>query len=214
MFGQGRREKEVRKLFDEHMECIERCLNGLKTVFLLYVDGKFKEAEQSSFEVHKAESEADTKRRTIIERLYEGAFLPGSREDLIRFTSMADKIADHAESCCDFTVAQQPGIPEQFKDRFVRLMENSTGTFKPLVEGSKALFTDFAHLREKTMQVNIEESGVDKDEWNLTRDIFQSGIPLAEKIHLRELVWHISEISDVAQDAADWLEVLVVKKRV
>ncbi len=39
-----------------------------------------------------------------------------------------------------------------------------------------------------------------------------SELPLASKMHLRELIWHLAEISDVCQDAADCLESLAVQK--
>ncbi|MBU4561403.1 DUF47 family protein, partial [bacterium] len=150
--------------------------------------------------------------REVIQHLYEGAFLPIYRGGLIKFAETLDKVADHAESGCDFLLCQRPEIPEEYKEKILKMTKDSVACFEPLKEAVSNLFEDFSVLREKTKEVNELESKVDTDEWKITHEIFTSTLPLASKMHLKELVWHICEISDVCQDAADCLESLVVQK--
>ena len=69
-------------------------------------------------------------------------------------------------------------------------------------------------IREKSKQVGIAESNVDKLEWNLTRKIFTSSLEWGQKVHLRLCLDTIVEISDRAEDAADQLELAVIKSRI
>jgi uncharacterized protein Yka (UPF0111/DUF47 family) len=55
---------------------------------------------------------------------------------------------------------------------------------------------------------------VDKVEWDLTREIFTSSLDWGHKVHLRLCLHTIVEISDRAEDAADQLELAVIKSRV
>jgi len=211
LFGR-KKEREVEGLIDEHLAKVEECLTLVQETIKIYLEGKIEEAKNLSYKTHLTESEADKKRREIIHLLYEGAFLPTYREGLMEFAKTMDKIADHSESSCDFLLCQRPDVPEEYKENVLKITEDSIACFKPLKEAVFNLFKDFSVLREKTAEVDKLEAEVDKDEWRLTHEIFMSKLSLAQKIHLGELIWHISEISDVCQDAADCIEAIVVKK--
>jgi uncharacterized protein Yka (UPF0111/DUF47 family) len=58
------------------------------------------------------------------------------------------------------------------------------------------------------------ESELDEVEWQLSQRIFSTELDLAHKMHLRQLIDVIVAISDIAEDAAEVLETLVVKKQV
>jgi uncharacterized protein Yka (UPF0111/DUF47 family) len=68
-------------------------------------------------------------------------------------------------------------------------------------------------VREKLLKVYYFESETDKISMNTKKKIFQEmdELDLAHKAHLRYLVHHIENISDMAQKAADLLSAMAIK---
>jgi uncharacterized protein Yka (UPF0111/DUF47 family) len=125
-----------------------------------------------------------------------------------------DKIADGAEACCDFFLDQRPEIPQEMKSNFFTIMERSISAFVPLKEATDSFFTDtfdVETIREKTKEVGVIESVVDKEEWDITRDIFKTKLDCGHKLHLKLCLESMVEISDRAEDAADELEIIIIK---
>ncbi len=209
-----RREEEVVSLMDQHLEKIGECLESMRKTIEDYLGGNIDSAKANALKTHNLEGAADGLRRRIIAEFYRGAFLPALREGLIDLTLAVDKIADRAESTCDFIILTRPDIPEEFKEDFRKITINSIAVFSPLREGKTSLFKDFSLSREKTIEVHGLEAKVDDEEWKLNRRVFTSELLLSQKMLLREVIWHIASISDVIEDAADVLEVLIIKKQV
>ncbi len=213
----GKKEKVVKQLIIEHLDKISQTLENMVLSMEHYISQCCDPAKAESYEVHLLEKEADSKRREIIEKLYLGAFMPLIRDDLIRLIAHQDKIADRAESCCDFCLTQQPNVPEEYRSKFLELMKESVRTFKPYKDAIETLFSStegYEATKQKIQEVNLQEEIADKCEWQLTKDIFSSSIELAHKMHLREFIFHLVAISDVTEDAADDIDRLIVKQQV
>jgi uncharacterized protein Yka (UPF0111/DUF47 family) len=92
---------------------------------------------------------------------------PGPRAtDILHLVEHLDKIADGAEACCDFFLDQRPEIPQEMKSNFFTIMERSISAFVPLKEAIDLFFSDtfdVETIREKTKEVGIIESAVDKE---------------------------------------------------
>ncbi len=128
-----------------------------------------------------------------------------------------DKVCDAAEASCDFFLDQRPEIPEGLKPQFLQVARESFGIIVPLREALENYLGERGKvkvIREKAKQVGIKESDVDKLEWDLTRDIFTSPLEWGHKVHIRQSLETIVEISDRAEDAVDQLELAVIKSRV
>jgi uncharacterized protein Yka (UPF0111/DUF47 family) len=100
------------------------------------------------------------------------------------------------------------------KPNFIEIMKNSISSFTPLRESIDPFFMDkidIQAIREKTTQVGIIESAVDKEEWDITRDIFNTELDYGHKLHLKLCLDSIVEISDRAEDGADALEIMIIK---
>jgi len=209
-----RKEKQVNELILKHLEEVDKCLKtALKTVEE-YLSADIENAKSLAIKVDQLETETDSVRREIIGKLYSGAYLPSLRSDILHLVEHMDKIADGAEACCDFFLDQRPEIPQEMRSNFLKIMERSISTFVPLKEAIDSFFTDkfdIETLREKTREVGIIESAVDKEEWDITRDIFKGELDYGHKIHLKLCLESIVEISDRAEDAADELEIIIIK---
>ena len=209
-----KKEKEVNELILKHLEKVDGCLKIALKAVEEYLSANIEEAKSLAIKVDQIETETDDIRREIISKLYSGAYLPLLREDILHLVQHVDKIADGAEACCDFFLDQRPDIPEEMKSGFLKIMENSISCFTPLKEAIGSFFMgkiDIKAIREKTKQVGITESSIDKKEWDLTRDIFKAGLDYGHKIHLELCLCSMVEISDRAEDTADELEIIVIK---
>jgi len=209
-----KKEKQVNELILRHLKTVDECLKvALKTIEE-YLSANIEEAKILAIKVDEIETETDYIRHEIVGRLYSGAYLPLLREDILHLVEHLDKIADAAEACCDFFLDQRPDIPEEMKPNFIKIMEDSISCFTPLREAIGPFFmdkVDVQAIREKARQVGLIESAVDKQEWDITRDIFKTELDYGHKIHLRLCLDSIVEIPDRAEDGADALEVMIIK---
>jgi predicted phosphate transport protein (TIGR00153 family) len=212
-----KKEQEVINLVIKHVGTAEECLKTALETIETYLKGDIPQAKSLAIKVDSIETENDQIRYTIQHKLYSGAYLPMIRGDIYNVVERIDKVCDAAEACCDFFLDQRPEIPEGLKPTFLRVAQESFGIFVPLKEAMVNYLEEGGKvevIREKSKQVGITESNVDKLEWELTREIFTSSLEWGQKVHLRLCLDTIVEISDRAEDAADRLELAVIKSRI
>jgi len=144
--------------------------------------------------------------------------LPRVREDIYKLVESLDKVANAGEACCDFFSNQRPSIPEELKPQFVAISQESLGIITPLKMAVLCFLKGECKsdvVRGHTMEVGLQESVVDKSEWDLTKAIFVSpSLDFSHKIHLKLCLNTITEISDRAEDAADQVELVSLKTMV
>jgi len=213
-----KKEKEVIELILKHLDVVEECLmDGIKTVEF-YLDGNISEAKVWSRKSRSTESEADIIRYGIRDKLYSGAYLPLLREDIYKLIESIDKVANAGEACSDFFLNQRPLIPDEMKSQFLAIARDSLGIIEPLKLAVLCYFKGECKIevvREHTKDVGMQESHVDKLEWDLTKEIFIStSLDFAHKHHLRNCLDAIVEVSDRAEDACDQLELATLKSMV
>jgi uncharacterized protein Yka (UPF0111/DUF47 family) len=182
-----KKEKEVIELILKHVDMVEECLQtGIKTIES-YLQEEINEAKAMARKAQDLESEAD----------------------IVRY-----KIRDN---CCDFFLNQRPLIPDEMKPQFLAVSRESLGIIDYLKLAVLCYFKGECKIetvREHTKEVGIQESSVDKDEWDLTKEIFTSSLDFSQKIHLKHCLNSIVEASDRAEDAADQLELATLKSMV
>ncbi len=212
-----KKEKEVIELILKHLDLVEDSLKtGIRTVEF-YLDGNISEAKVLGRKVRSEESEADIVRYKIRDKLYSGAYLPLLREDIYKLIESIDKVANAGEACCDFFLNQRPVIPDELKPAFVEVVSESLGIIDNLKLAVLCYFKGECKIevvREHTKEVGMQESRVDKFEWDLTKAILTSPMDLAHKLHLRLCLESIVEIADRAEDAGDQLELATLKSMV
>ena len=212
-----KKEKEVVDLILKHLNTAEECLTTAMKTVETYLKGEIPEAKTLALKVDGIETENDFIRYSIRDKLYSGAYLPMVRGDIYNVIERIDKVCDAAEACCDFFLDQRPEIPEELKPQFLQVAHESFGIFVPLKEAMENYLGEGGKidvLREKSKQIGITESEVDKLEWDLTREIFTASLDWGHKVHLRQCLDTIVEISDRAEDAVDRLELAVIKSQV
>ena len=212
-----KKEKEVIELILKHLEVIENVIkSGLKTIEF-YLDANISEAKAWARKTRSTESEADLIRYEIRDKLYSGAYLPLLREDIYKLVESIDKVGNAAEACSDFFLNQRPLIPDEMKPHFLAVSKESLGVMDSLKLAILCYFKGDCKIetvRDHTREVGIQESRVDKLEWDLTKEIFTSKIDFAHKTHLKHCLDTIVEVSDRAEDAGDQLELATLKSMV
>ena len=212
-----KKEKEVVEFLIKHLEIVEECLTTAIKTIQSYLQGNIDEAKVMAKKVDGIEYQADEVRYEIRDKLYAGAYLPRLREDIYRLVESVDEVANAGERCCDFFLNQRPEIPEEMKVMFLAAVQESLGIIKPLkhsilcfLKGECPINVSRQHARE----VGLKESDVDSIEWDLTKDIFTSSLDYSHKIHLKLCLDAIAKVSDRAKDAADQLDLVILKSMI
>jgi hypothetical protein len=212
-----KKEKQVIEFILKHLDLVEDSLKtGIKTIDN-YLAGNISEAKVLARRVRNLESEADVVRYETRDKLYSGAYLPLLREDIYKLIESIDKVANAGEACCDFFLNQRPVIPEEMKPHFLAVVRESLGIIDNLKLAVLCYFKGECKIetvRDHTKEVGLQESRVDKLEWDLTKIILTSSMDLAHQLHLRLCLEHIVEVSDRAEDAGDQLELATLKAMV
>jgi hypothetical protein len=212
-----KKEKEVIKLILKHLDLVEQSMKTGITTIEFYLQDNIGEAKIGARKVSSVESEADIVRYNIRDKLYSGAYLPLLREDIYKLIESIDKVANACEACCDFFLNQRPTIPQEMKPLFLEVARESLGIIDNLKLAVLCYFKGECKIeivREHTKEVGIQESRVDKLEWDLTKAIFISSVEFGQKIHLKLCLDSLVEASDRAEDASDQLELATLKSMV
>lgn len=212
-----KKEKEVINLISEHADKMEECLlTAIKTI-QAYLNGNIDEAKKLGRDTDKIELQADLIRHDIRSKLYYGAYMPLLREDIYKLVESVDMVANSAEKCCDFFLNQRPNIPDFLKPDYLEVVEESLGVSGPLKHALLCYLEGICPIevsRQHAKEIGILESKVDQIEWQITKKIFSSDLDFSQKIHLRLCLETIVEVSDIAEDAADRLELVTLKSMI
>ena len=212
-----KKEKEVIKLILKHLDVTEKTIKGSLKTIEFYLDANIDEAKIRARETRSNESEADIIRYEIRDKLYRGAYLPLLREDVYKLVESIDKVGNAAEACSDFFLNQRPLISDELKPDFLEVGKESLSIIDSLklavlcyLKGDCSIET----VRDHTREIGLQESRVDKLEWDLTKEIFNSKLDFAHQAHLKLCLDSVVEVSDRAEDAGDQLELATLKSMV
>ncbi len=97
-----KKETKVQELIEEHVRIVGEVVNFWKEAFFCYLAENKEDFQAKTSATIELESMADDVRREAQLILYEGAYLPVFREDLLDLLEPTDNIADDAERGVDF----------------------------------------------------------------------------------------------------------------
>lgn len=210
-----KKEKDVVKLALGYLDIIDECVRAAEKSVNLYLNGDRQGAAELQVTVGALESKADEVRRAIGDKLYSGAYLPLMRGDIYSIIDSLDHVPNAAEACCSFFISQTPEIPADFVASYVETAGASFGIITELSEVVSSFFKPKGKIdaiRDHAQMVGTQESVVDGMEWEITVRIFESpSIDLAHKIHMKNALDRIAQISDRAENAAEYIELVAMK---
>ena len=209
-----KKEKEVIELIEKHANKVEECVTTSFSTLQAYLNGDIANAKKLARQVDNLESQADLIRHQVRDRLYGGAYMPLLREDVYKLVESVDTVANAAEKSCDAFLNQRPVIPELLKQDFLTIITVSTSVIEPLKEALLCYLKGLCPMevaRQHSKDVGLIESKVDSLDWDLTKKIFSSDLAYSHKLHLKLCVEHVAGLTDKAESAADYLEIVALK---
>jgi len=198
---------------DEFFDDIDLGLLVFREGIKSYLD---KDADAFNRHLHKVdqlENNADRLQREIENEMITHSILPQHRSEVSTLIDELDEIIDSMKSTLHEICIEMPEIPSTLNKNFISLTETSVNAAEELIPAARLYFKAPYTVREKLLKVYYFESETDKISFNTKKIIFQEmgDLDLAHKAHLRYIVDHIENISDLAQKAADLLSGMAIK---
>jgi predicted phosphate transport protein (TIGR00153 family) len=198
---------------DEFFDNIELGLLVFREGVKSYLDKDMEAFKRHIQKVDSLESAADKLQRSIENEMITHSILPQHREEVSKLIDELDEIIDSVKRSLNEINIEVPEIPSVLNKDFISLTETSANAAEELIPAVRAYFKAPYTVREKLLKVYYFESETDKLSFSMKKHIFQdmNEIDLAHKAHLRYIIHHIENISDLAQKAADLLSGMAIK---
>lgn len=209
-----KKEQSIIDKIEGYLDQVDTCRNHFrKCIEKLLLEPDNDENQIIVEEVHRSESKADDLRRDIELQLYQRALIPESRGDVLGLLETMDAIPGMFQSLCYQFLLERIVIPEQFRERYLHLVEVNIKSYDLVRQAVLGLFFK-KEVKELTDLVDTVESDSDRIERDLIRDIFSGKLDKADKILLKEIVINTGDISDLAEKVKDRLNLAIVKRRI
>lgn len=205
--------KELILKIGEFFDNIEIGLLVFREAVTSYIEKDMDAFMRHLEKVDTLESNADKLQRSIENDMITYSILPQHRSDVTRLLNEIDEIIDTVKKSLNEFIIEVPEIPENLNKEIISLAHTSANAAEELIPAARAYFTAPHTVREKLLKVYYFETETDKISFNTKKHIFQEmkEIDLAHKAHLRYIIHHIENISDLAQKAADLLSRMAIK---
>ena len=214
-----KKNSDVRTTIMEQIEDVEKCL---------IVFESFMRAETTPetvpetlralcVSVQEAEREADSSLRTMIDSLSNGAFLPSTREDLVAIATSCDKIANKCETIAKNIVFEHFRFPAAYAGDIMNIISITKQQFEKLEMAIDMLFSKLNALQQDHSildEIRALESEVDTIEDRLHEVTFDSDAELAAKRQTSHLVELLCDLSDIIEDIADKIQIMLITRKV
>jgi predicted phosphate transport protein (TIGR00153 family) len=198
---------------DEFFDDIDLGLLVFREGIKAYLVKDMKTFERHLQKVDLLENNADRLQREIENEMITHSILPQHRAEVSALLDELDEIIDALKSSLNEINIELPDIPTSLNKNFISLTETSVNAAEELIPAARAFFKAPYTVREKLLKVYYFESETDKLSLSTKKIIFQemNQLNLAHKAHLRYIIHHIENISDLAQKAADLLSGMAIK---
>ena len=109
---------------------------------------------------------------------------------------------------------KKPNFPKEFHNDLQNLTETVVNCVESLCLTVRSFFKDIKKVRDNAHKVTFYEKESDIQFSSLARKIFNSDLPLDQKMHLRYFVEKIDRICDQAEDIADEIQIYAIKRSI
>ena len=161
--------------------------------------------------VSALEAENDSLRRDVENQLYAHLLMPDMRSDILGLIEGCDKIINKYETDLILISVEQPRIPPEIQPKLSHMIVTNIQCVDALINSIKAAIAGKS-AANIIQDVSLLEHQVDLQAVELKKIVFQDlKLPLARQLQLKEFIYSIEKISDMAEDMADVLSVFMVK---
>ena len=209
------KQKKIESQLAQYRRAVMRCLVVFNSGIKQYCQTSDRASLQKVFnEVHYAESQADDIRREIEVMMYSKALFPESRGDILGLLEAMDRVPNQAESAVRAILIQHVIIPKSFASKLLQIVQLCDQCVSEMLDSTEKLFTDITNATVMVGKIDEIESQVDHIEADLIEEVFASQMDSFDKILLRDIIKHVAQISDRAENVGDRIRIIAAKRRV
>ena len=212
MFSIFRATKDLVTKIDTFIDIVSESVLHFEEALALYLSGRTDEFNERLEVLRRVERRADELRLDIEAQLYVQTLIPESRGDVLGLLENMDDIIDFSKSIMfDFSV-EQPVVPGELHDRFIKLASAAVNSTQALVQSTRSFFYDVNRVKDYLHKVKYFESESDHIAEKAKRELFEMDIDLARKLHLKVFIDVIDSVSDVAESISNRLSIATMKR--
>ncbi len=218
MLSKSKKTQSVHVMITEQIKDVETCLIHFESFMQAATTPETvpQTLRTLSVCVGQAEASADSSLRRMIDSLAGGAYLPSTRESLISIATSCDHVANKCEYVSNVMIAQKFRFPASFSKELTDIIAITRAQFEILEKTISKLFSDFGNLlKDHTIldRIREKESEVDNIEKKLYERIYDMDVELAEKMQTTQVLGAICDISDVIENIADQIQIMLITRK-
>jgi predicted phosphate transport protein (TIGR00153 family) len=160
------------------------------------------------FCVPDLEREGDAVRREIISTIYEGAFLPFLRPNICRFVEIVDEALDVLEDAAREFEYLDSKLDKEIEEECIKIADINLKMCEMLLLAFETL-SGKEDIREKNLAIRIYEKKIDEIKVDLTSKLRKKEVKnYWEGKMLSDFIAYLTHVSDVIEDASDYLYIM------
>ena len=213
MFGRKKANKLIDDI-DRYFDLMDQSVLVFKEGVRNYLYSNTNGFNENLMRMSALDSESGVLRREIENALYTQTALVRSRADIMRLFEKTRNITDILhESLFQFEI-ETPFIPSELNQEFMKLTEFSTLAVEAVVPAAKAYFRTPDTVPDKISRAYFYEKEAVTYSQTIKRNVFHNmaSLKLSEKFHLRYFALHIENLAKAAENVADQLAVMAIRR--
>lgn len=213
MFGRKKADKLVEDI-NRYFDLVDQSVLVFKDGVRNYLYSNADDFNQNLIKMSAIDTEAGVLRREIENALYTQTALVRSRADIMRLFEKMRNITDILnDSLFQFEI-ETPFVPSELNPEFMKLTEFSTLSVESVIPAAKAYFKAPETVPDKISRAYFYEKEAVKYSQTIKRRVFHnmSSLKLSEKFHLRYFALHIENLAKAAENVADQLAVMAIRR--
>ena len=213
MFGLKKSNKLIDDI-DRYFDLMDQAVLVFKDGVRNYLYSNTNEFDENLMKMSAVDSEASVLRKEIENALYTQTALVRSRADIMRLFEKTRNITSILnDSLFQFEI-ETPFIPKELNPEFMKLTEFSTLAVEAVVPAAKAYFKAPDTVPDKISRAYFYEKEAVRYSQTIKRTVFHNmaSLKLSEKFHLRYFALHIENLAKAAENVADQLAVMAIRR--
>lgn len=195
-----------------HDKLLDVAMTFKKAIKIYLKEQRSDEYKKLSKQIKLIEHDADNLRRDIENKLYSQNLIPDLRADVLHLVENLDKVINKFDEVAYKFYVERPEFPSEYHSRINELCDLSAECAENMGKASRAFFRDLSSVRDYSQKVYFIEHESDLSSGHLREAIFDSDMPLANKLHLSGFIYEIADIADIAEDFIDELLIFTIKR--
>ena len=195
-----------------HDKIIDASMTFKKAMKIYLQEGHGEAYKKINKQIKKIEHDADNLRRDIENKLYIQNLIPDLRADVLNLVENIDKVINKIDEVTYRFYIEHPEIPETYHSPLLDLCEQVCDCCENMAIASRSFFRDISTVRDYSQKVYFIEHETDLTSGHMKEDIFNTDLPLANKLQISALITEIADIADIAEDCIDELLIFTIKR--